>query len=63
MLFSVEHEKPKSKISESDRIIMLVKYIEVRSCLHGNELVEKEELESQQKQLESVYNSIMKKWH
>jgi hypothetical protein len=31
--------------------------------LKGNQLAEKEGFDSQQKQLESVCNSIMKKWY
>jgi L1 cell adhesion molecule like protein len=61
MCSAVEDVKRKGKISESDENIILGKCNEVICWLDANQLAEKEEFESQQKQLESICNSIMRK--
>jgi L1 cell adhesion molecule like protein len=63
MVCSVQNVKLKGRISEDDKYYMLSKCNDVLFWLDANQLAEKEEFESQQKQLDSVCNSIMKKWH
>jgi L1 cell adhesion molecule like protein len=63
MKSAVEDEKLKDKISESDKTTILDKCNEVIRWLDANQLAEKEEFESQQKELESVCNPIMTKMY
>jgi L1 cell adhesion molecule like protein len=60
MKSSVEDEKQKDKISESDKNTILDKCNEVIRWLNANQLAEKEKLEYELKELESVCNPIMK---
>jgi L1 cell adhesion molecule like protein len=60
---AVEDEKLKGNIYESCKISMLGKCNNFFCWLDANQLAEKEEFESQQKQLKSVCNSVMKKWY
>jgi L1 cell adhesion molecule like protein len=57
----IEDGKLKNKISESDKNTILDKCSNVIRWLDDNKLAEKEEFESQQKELESVCNPIMTK--
>jgi L1 cell adhesion molecule like protein len=61
MKSAVEDEKLKDKISESDKTTIMDKCNEVIRWLDANQLAEKEEFESQQKELEAVCNPIMTK--
>lgn len=63
MKSAVEDEKLKDKISESDKTTILDKCNEVIRWLDANQLAEKEEFESQQKELEAVCNPIMTKMY
>jgi L1 cell adhesion molecule like protein len=63
MRSSVEDVILKGKISESDKNTILNKCNEVIRWLDANKGAEKEQFEFQQKKLESVCNSIMKKWY
>jgi L1 cell adhesion molecule like protein len=58
---SVQDGKLKDKIYESDKRTVLDKCNEVTSWLDANRLAEKEEFESQQKELASICNPILKK--
>ncbi|KRY91634.1 Heat shock 70 kDa protein [Trichinella pseudospiralis] len=58
---TVEDEKLKDKISESDRKAVLSKCEEVLRWLETNQLAEKDEFEHKQKDLESLCNPIMAK--
>jgi L1 cell adhesion molecule like protein len=57
----VEDVELKGRISESDKSTILCKCNEVTRWLVANQSAQKEEFVCQQKQLESVCNSIMKK--
>jgi L1 cell adhesion molecule like protein len=59
MKSSTGDEKLKDKISECDKNTIFDKCNEVIRWLDDNKLAEKEEFESQQKDLESVWNPIM----
>jgi L1 cell adhesion molecule like protein len=59
MKSSVEDGKLIDNISESDKITILDKCKEVFRWLDANKLAEKEQFEYQQKELESVYYSII----
>jgi L1 cell adhesion molecule like protein len=61
MKSAVEDGKLKEKISESDKNIILDKCNEVIRWLDDNQHAEKEKLETQQKELESVFNRITTK--
>jgi L1 cell adhesion molecule like protein len=61
MCSAVENVKWKGKISQSDKNNMLGKCNEVFRCLDADKRAENEQFECQQKQLESVCNSIMKR--
>ena len=61
MKSTVEDEKLKDKISESDRSTILGKCNEVISWLDANQLAEKEEFQDKQKELESICNPIVQK--
>jgi len=63
MKSAVEDEKLKDKIPESDKTTILDKCNEVIRWLDANQLAEKEEFESQQKELEAVCNPIMTKMY
>jgi len=63
MKSAVEDEKLKDKISDSDKTTILDKCNEVIRWLDANQLAEKEEFESQQKELEAVCNPIMTKMY
>nr|AEP26350.1 heat shock protein 70 [Sinonovacula constricta]QCV57272.1 heat shock protein 70 [Sinonovacula constricta] len=61
MKSTVEDEKLKDKISEEDKKVILDKCNDVIHWLDGNQLAEKEEFESKQKELEGVCNPIITK--
>jgi L1 cell adhesion molecule like protein len=63
MKSAVEDEKLKDKISETDKTTILDKCNNVTHWLDANQLAEKEEFESQQKELDSVCNPIMTKMY
>jgi len=63
MKSAVEDEKLKDKIPDSDKTTILDKCNEVIRWLDANQLAEKEEFESQQKELEAVCNPIMTKMY
>ena len=63
MKSTVEEEKVKEKISESDRKTITEKCEEVIRWLDGNQQAEKEEYEHKQKELESVCNPIITKMY
>lgn len=58
---TLDEEKLKDKISESDRTVILDKCNETIKWLDGNQCAEKEEYEHRQKELEAVCNPIMTK--
>jgi heat shock protein 1/8 len=61
MKSTVEDEKLKDKISESDKKVITDKCNEIIAWLDGNQLAEKEEYEDKQKELEKVCNPIVTK--
>ncbi|XP_067014227.1 heat shock 70 kDa protein cognate 4 isoform X1 [Anabrus simplex] len=61
MKSTVEDEKLKDKISDSDKNTILDKCNEVIRWLDANQLAEKEEFEEKQKELESLCNPIITK--
>jgi len=61
MKSSVEDEKVKDKISESDKTTIVDKCNEVISWLDSNQMAEKDEFEHQQKELEKICNPIITK--
>lgn len=61
MKSTVEDEKLKDKISESDKNTILEKCNEVIRWLDANQLAEKEEFEHKQKELEQLCNPIITK--
>jgi len=61
MKSTVEDEKLKDKISESDRKVILDKCTEVLHWLDSNQLADKEEFDHRQKDLEAVCNPIITK--
>lgn len=58
---TMEDEKIKDKISESDKNTVMEKCNEVIAWLDANQLAEKEEYEHKQKELESLCNPIITK--
>jgi len=58
---TIEDEKLKDKISESDRKVIEDKCTEIIKWLDGNQAAEKEEFEHKQKELEGVCNPIISK--
>ncbi|KER26782.1 hypothetical protein T265_06061 [Opisthorchis viverrini] len=60
---TVEDEKVKDKISESDRKLISEKCSEVISWVDGNQTAEKDEYEHKQKELEKVCNPIITKMY
>ncbi|GAA41477.1 heat shock 70kDa protein 1/8 [Clonorchis sinensis] len=60
---TVEDEKVKDKISESDRKLISDKCSEVISWVDGNQTAEKDEYEHKQKELEKVCNPIITKMY
>ncbi|VDP90643.1 unnamed protein product [Echinostoma caproni] len=60
---TVEDEQVKSKLSESDRKLILDKCRETSEWLDANQTAEKDEFEFRQKELERVCNPIMTKLH
>nr|CUU98813.1 hypothetical transcript [Hymenolepis microstoma] len=63
MKSTVEDEKVKEKIGESDRKRMVEKCEEVLKWLDSNQMAEKDEFEHKQKELESVCNPIITKMY
>nr|CDS18051.1 Heat shock 70 kDa protein 4 [Echinococcus granulosus] len=63
MKSTVEDEKVKEKIGESDRRRIMEKCEETVKWLDGNQQAEKEEYEHRQKELESVCNPIIAKMY
>ncbi|MDG6100422.1 molecular chaperone DnaK, partial [Alteromonas sp. ZYF713] len=63
MKSTVEDEKVKDKISESDRKKITEKCEEIIKWLDGNQQADKEEYEHKQKELESVCNPIITKMY
>jgi hypothetical protein len=61
MKSSVEDEKLKGKISESDKVIIFGRCNQVIRWLDDNQHAEKEVFESKQKELESIVNRIITK--
>jgi heat shock protein 1/8 len=61
MKSTVEDEKLKDKISESDKKLILDKCNEIVKWLDANQLAEKEEFEHKHKELEGVCNPIITK--
>lgn len=61
MKSTVEDEKLKDKISDTDKTAILDKCNEVIRWLDANQLAEKEEFEAQQKDLEGLCNPIITK--
>ncbi|TGZ62404.1 hypothetical protein CRM22_007466 [Opisthorchis felineus] len=60
---TVEDDKVKDKISESDRKLISDKCSEVISWVDGNQTAEKDEYEHKQKELEKVCNPIIAKMY
>jgi L1 cell adhesion molecule like protein len=60
MMNAVEDKKLKNKLSESDKNTILDKCNEVLNWLDDNRLAEKEEFQYEQKELEYIFNSLMK---
>jgi len=58
---TLDEEKLKDKISDSDRTVILDKCNETIKWLDGNQCAEREEYEHRQKELEAVCNPIMTK--
>uniref|UniRef100_A0A146LE38 Heat shock protein cognate 4 n=2 Tax=Lygus hesperus TaxID=30085 RepID=A0A146LE38_LYGHE len=58
---TIEDEKLKDKISESDKTTVMEKCNEVIAWLDANQLAEKEEYEHKQKELEGICNPIITK--
>nr|CDS28181.2 heat shock protein 71 kDa protein [Hymenolepis microstoma] len=63
MKSTVEDEKVKEKIGESDRKMVVEKCEEVLKWLDSNQTAEKDEFEHKQKELESVCNPIITKMY
>ena len=63
MKLAVEDEKVKKKINWADRKRIRRKCEKVIRWLDGHQQAEKEEYEHKQKELESVWNSIIAKMH
>ncbi|MBW3907053.1 Hsp70 family protein, partial [Neisseria meningitidis] len=63
MKSTVEDEKVKDKISESDRKKIMEKCEETIKWLDSNQQADKEEYEHKQKELESVCNPIITKMY
>jgi len=61
MKATLDEENLKTKISESDRTVILDKCNETIKWLDGNQCAEKEEYEHRQKELEAVCNPIITK--
>jgi L1 cell adhesion molecule like protein len=60
MMNAVEDKKLKNKLSESDKNTILDKCNDVLNWLDDNRLAEKEEFQYEQKELEYIFNSLMK---
>ncbi|WP_411027267.1 hypothetical protein, partial [Salmonella sp. s54925] len=58
---TMEDEKLKDKVSEEDKKSVLDKCSEVIAWLDSNQTADKDEFESQQKELEKIYNPIITK--
>jgi len=61
MKSTVEDEKLKDKLSESDRKLILDKCTEILKWLESNQLADKEEFEHKQKDMEAICNPIITK--
>jgi len=61
MKSTVEDEKLKDKLPESDRKVILDKCTDVLKWLDSNQLADKEEFEHKQKELEGICNPIITK--